>query len=97
MKVNGVLSFYRTVQIHDLYFRLSKWTSPRRSLAHKHVRDGHNDVTTGVSTWYLIGTDDLQAKENDKVGDTSLSEIVKSCLGGHDDGVSVVDDGDKNA
>ena len=39
------------------------------------INEGHDDITTGVTTWGLMDSDDIQTKvRHDMVGDTSRSE-----------------------
>ena len=61
-------------------------------------QDGHDDITTGVTTWSPRDTCDTHAKNQPTWPATEVwLRAVESGLGGHEEGVIGVDAGVENA
>ena len=76
------------LKIHDCAFRKAKSTSRDDSPAFMTIYDGHDDITTGVTTWGLMDIDDIQ-EENEPTCPAAqvCPRPVKEGLGGDEEGV----------
>ena len=86
------------LKIYDPAFHFSKATSPNVSLHHNAFKEARGDVTTGVPTRSLTGVEgEWDGNDMTRPATQVGPRTVEAGLGGHDAGVSGVDEGVESA
>ena len=96
--INPSLSKYTPIvfKIYGLFFRKTRSTSPSSDIDNEGDEDDVRDVTTEVTTRSLSGVEGELTGNDTTLSATQVGpRTVKSGLGGHDDGVSLDDEGTK--